>query len=238
MKKLTAENKINIRGFVSAAAVSCVLCTTVFCGGYRVYAEEGYSLEEGYYSGEEPGSVYDGEEIYEEDIYKEEIYNAEIPEESAEESAQLLTGTYSGASGWSVDTATSTGDATVYKSDVYSDTETTSTISCSYIDTSYSVIEYEQLRDMLSNSLLYENVNAQISTSAVYTDAKDYLYILLVDDSEQSYRDIYYYVVGDYRCFRVSVREYRAEAEELQNQGMSTPKDAGQSIAQTFTWNK
>lgn len=153
------------------------------------------------------------------------------------ETAAVLTGTYTVESGWSVDNAASTQDRTVYKQDAYVGVDGTSTITCSYLDTNYSVFEYEQLRDMLTNNLLYSNVNAQISTSAVYTDAKDYLYILIVDDTSQDYQNIYCYVVGDYRCFCVDVKEYRSDAEQLQAQSLRTPKEVGQSIAEKFVWN-
>lgn len=161
--------------------------------------------------------------------------NPEASDVQAEQSQR--TGTYTVGEGWSVDDAASTADKTVYKQDAYVGTEGTSTISCSYMDTNYSVLEYEQLRDMLTNNLLYSNVNAQLSTSAVYTDAKDYLYILIVDDTSQDYRDIYHYVVGDYRCFSVEVREYRAEAEQLKSQEQKTPQEAAESAATGFVWN-
>lgn len=158
-----------------------------------------------------------------------------LPESEAAQEA--ITGTYTMEAGWSADDSQSTAESTVYKMDASAGSENTSTITCSYLDTSYSVLEYEQLRDMLTNNLLYSNVNAQISTSAAYTDAKDYLYILIVDDSAQDFRDIYCYVVGDYRCFCVQVKEYRAEAEQLQAQEMKTPQEVGQSAAQSFVWD-
>lgn len=161
----------------------------------------------------------------------------EMAAEVSAESSGSGTGTYSMEAGWSTDDAACTQDCTVYKQDAYIGQEGTSTITCSYLDTNYSVFEYEQLRDMLTNNLLYSNVNAQISASAVYTDAKDYLYILLVDDASQDYRNIYCYVVGDYRCFCVEVQEYRQEAENLQTQGLSTPQEVGQSTAEKFVWN-
>ncbi len=153
------------------------------------------------------------------------------------EAPAALTGTYSIDSGWSADSSASTESQTVYKQDACLGVDGTSTITCSYIDTNYSVFEYEQLRDMLTNNLLYSNVNAQISTSAVYTDAKDYLYILIVDDTSQDYRNIYCYVVGDYRCFCVEVKEYRSEAEQLKAQELKTPQEVGQSAAEKFVWN-
>lgn len=169
----------------------------------------------------------------------------EVVDESAEEASggvsgavqEPQTGTYTACAGWSVDNGASTSEKTVYKQDAYAGTEGTSTISCSYLDTNYSVLEYEQLRDMLTNNLVYSNVNAQISASAVYTSAKDYLYILIVDDTSQDFRTVYCYVVGDYRCFCVEVKEYRAEAEQLRAQDQKTPQEAGQSIAESFVWN-
>lgn len=167
----------------------------------------------------------------------EEENGAEIPvaTDGAVQNAQ--TGTYTAAAGWSVDDGSSTAEKTVYKQDGCVGMEGTSTISCSYLDTNYSVLEYEQLRDMLTNNLLYSNVNAQISTSAVYTNVKDYLYILLVDDASQDFRNVYCYVVGDYRCFCVEVKEYRAEADQLRSQDQKTPQEAGQGIAESFIWN-
>ncbi len=151
--------------------------------------------------------------------------------------AEPRTGTFTVEDGWAVDSSESTKDVTVYRQSAQMDAEETSTITCSYMDTNYSVLEYEQLRDMLTNNLLYSNVNAQISTSAVYTQAKDYLYILIVDDSAQSYRDLYYYVVGDYRCFSLEVKEYRAEAEQAKAAQLLTPQEVGQKAAESFVWN-
>lgn len=157
-------------------------------------------------------------------------------EENAE-AVEKATGNYTVEAGWSVDSDSSTADKSVYKQDGMLESDDTSTVSCSYMDTNYSVLEYEQLRDMLTNNLLYSNVNAQISASAVYTNAKDYLYILLVDDTSLEYRNIYCYVVGDYRCFCVEVKEYRSEAEQLRSQELKTPQEVGQSIAEGFVWN-
>ncbi|MDY3248944.1 MAG: hypothetical protein SOX32_01195 [Candidatus Choladocola sp.] len=151
--------------------------------------------------------------------------------------ADGLQGTYTIDDGWVVDEQSSTSETTVYKQGVCVDEENTSTISCSYMSTNYSVLEYEQLRDMLTNNLIYKNVNAQISTSAVYTDEKDYLYILISDDTSLDYRDIYYYVVGDYTCFCVEVREYRAEADQMKILQQRTPQQVGQDTAQKFTWD-
>lgn len=155
---------------------------------------------------------------------------------AVQDGSAALTGTYSVEAGWSVDDAASTTERTVYKQDAYVGVENTSTITCSYMDTNYSVLEYEQLRDMLTNNLLYANVNAQISTSAVYTQTKDYLYIVIVDDSALEYKDVYHYVVGDYRCFCVEVREYRAEADQAVANGVKTPHEVGQKTAEEFTW--
>ncbi|WP_283684667.1 hypothetical protein [Parablautia sp. Marseille-Q6255] len=157
--------------------------------------------------------------------------------EAAETEPSQRTGTYTVASGWAVDDAAGTQEQTVYKQEGKTGQDQTSTITCSYMDTDFSVLEYEQLRDMLTNNLLYSNVNAQLSSSAIYTDAKDYLYILIVDDASAEYRDIYCYVVGDYRCFSVQIQEYRAEAEELRAQKKQTPQEVGQSVAEGFVWN-
>lgn len=146
-------------------------------------------------------------------------------------------GTYTIAEGWILDEDTDEDEKKVYIQSAYVDAEETSTITCSYVDTNYSVLEYEQLRDMLTDNLFYNNMNAQISTSAVYTLEKDYLYILIVDDSSQEYRDIYHYVVGDYQCFLVEVHELRSEAEAAKVQDQDTPQDIGKKTAEEFTWN-
>lgn len=151
--------------------------------------------------------------------------------------SENMTGSYDVPADWIKDSEESTDEENVYTFADYEDADATSTITCSYMDTNYSVMEYEQLRDMLTNNLIYSNVDAQISTSAVYTLAKDYLYILIVDDSARDYRDIYHYVVGDYRCFLVEVREYREEAELAKAQEQDTPQEVGQKIAEEFTWN-
>lgn len=154
-----------------------------------------------------------------------------------EDAGPGMSGSYTVPDGWSEDTDAGTSEKKVYKLNASVGVPDVSTISCSYIDTNYSVLEYEQLRDMLTNNLVYSNINAQISTSAVYTLAKDYLYILIVDDSAQNYRDIYHYVVGDYRCFCVEVHEYRSEAEQAKAQDQKSPQEIGQKIAEEFTWD-
>lgn len=154
-----------------------------------------------------------------------------------DQAAAPTTGTWTMGDGWSIDDSAGTQSAPVYKKSDCIGLTDTSTITCSYVDTNYSVLEYEQLRDMLTNNLLYSNVNAQISASAVYTESKDYLYILIVDDTAQLYRDIYHYVVGDYRCFLVQVREYRSEADAATAAGTQTPQEVGQKAAESFVWN-
>ena len=156
----------------------------------------------------------------------------------AEENASsAITGSYSVNSEWVRIDQSSDTEKEVYKKEASQDMEETSEITCSYFDTNYSVAEYEQLRDMLTTNLMYSDVNAQISTSAGYTDAKDYLYTLTADDSDKDYRDIYYYVVGDYRCFCVTVREYREEAAQADSSD-DTPQEVGKKTAQQFTWNQ
>ncbi len=199
--------------FTVAVCMSCsYLC------GIPVYAEEpgaGGSL-----SGTEMT------EVSEEDVLSEE--ETEAP------------GTYTMEEGWIEDEELSTDDVLVYRLEsAAEDTDIeTSTISCSYMDTNYSRQEYEQLRDMLTNNLLYSNVDAQITTSAVYTLAKDYLYIILVDDSLEDYRTIYHYVVGDYQCFCVEVKEYREEAEQAELLEEDTPQEIGQKVAEGFSWKE
>ncbi|MCC8066689.1 MAG: hypothetical protein LIO94_06270 [Clostridiales bacterium] len=156
--------------------------------------------------------------------------------DASEDSLPEENGSYTMEDGWYEDSMLSTGEVTVYRQDACADAAETSTISCSYLDTNYSRTEYEQLRDMLTNNLVYGNVNAQITTSAVYTLSMDYLYIILVDDSSNDYRDIYYYVVGDYQCFCVQVKEYRSEAEQASAQDLQTPQEAGQKVAESFVW--
>lgn len=203
------------------AGIVCMLCMTAGTLSLNAVPVRADELTEEYWESSEADAL--GEETADSG-------------ESLDTSAPL-TGTYSIVSGWTVDNAATTQETTVYKQEAHQGETNTSTISCSYLDTNYSVFEYEQLRDMLTNNLVYSNVNAQISTSAVYTDAKDYLYIVIVDDTAQEYRNIYCYVVGDYRCFCVSVQEYRAEAEALKVQELTTPQEAGQSIAEKFVWN-
>ena len=157
------------------------------------------------------------------------------PEEQTE--AQELTGSWSVDSAWVQTKAEDEEERWTYKQSGAEAEENTSTIVCSYLDTNYSVLEYEQLRDMLTNNAVYSNADAQISTSAAYTDAKDYLYMLTVEPSGVDYRDIYYYVVGDCRCFCVEVREYQAEADALEAAQQKTPSQTGQDIAMKFTWN-
>ena len=156
----------------------------------------------------------------------------------AEENASTaMTGSYSVDSDWVRIEQKSDTEKDVYRQEASKDVEETSEITCSYLDTNYSVAEYEQLRDMLTNNLMYSDVNAQISTSAGYTDAKDYLYTLTADDSGKDYRDIYYYVVGDHRCFCVTVREYREEAAQAASSD-GTPQAVGKKTAQEFTWDQ
>ena len=157
------------------------------------------------------------------------------PEEQTE--AQELTGSWSVDSAWVQTKAEDEEERWTYKQSGAEAEEDTSTIVCSYLDTNYSVLEYEQLRDMLTNNAVYSNADAQISTSAAYTDAKDYLYMLTVEPSGVDYQDIYYYVVGDRRCFCVEVREYQAEADALEAAQKKTPSQTGQDIAMKFTWN-
>lgn len=218
-----------VYSFISAAA-ALALSLAVSCipaGRFSVRAEEagGYYDEWGNWISEGDASADTGLAV------SEDIAAAES------ESTTLPTGTYSVGAGWSADSTASTEDVTVYEQDAHLGEQNTSTISCSYLDTNYSVFEYEQLREMLTNQLYYNNVNAQISTSAGYTSVKDYLYIVIVDDTAQDYTDIYYYVVGNYRCFCTEVREYRSEAEEASAQGLSTPREMGQSISEGFVWN-
>lgn len=173
-------------------------------------------------------------------VYAEELIG--VFEEEAEayamtEEAAAMTGEWKVPDGWTEDSEDDSEDIHTYKLTEMVGMTETSTITCSYMDTNYSVLEYEQLRNMLTNNLLYANVNAQISTSAVYTKAKDCLYIVIVDDSSQVYRDIYHYVVGDYRCFSVEVREYRSEAEQMKAADLKTPQETGLQIAEEFTWD-
>lgn len=151
--------------------------------------------------------------------------------------AEKRTGTWSVDSAWTQTKAEDAEERWTYRQSGMESVDATSTIVCSYLDTNYSVLEYEQLRDMLTNNVLYSNVDAQISTSAAYTDAKDYLYMVTVEPSEADYRDIYYYVVGDHRCFCVEVREYQAEADALTAAQQKTPAKVGEETAMKFTWS-
>ena len=150
--------------------------------------------------------------------------------------ASMTDGTYTVGENWSEDTDLSTETEKVYKKAEMLESDETSTISCSFIDTNYTAMDYEQLRDMLTNNLIYSSPNASISVSATYTDAKDYLYVLVADDSAQNYREIYYYVVGDMECFVAEVKEYREEAQAASENAEDTPEAVGAEIAKTFVW--
>ncbi len=157
---------------------------------------------------------------------------------SGQEDQGGLKGTYQLPDGWTeIRDKQQEGDKVTLKRSGSESSENTSVITCDYMDTNYSVLEYEQLREMLTNNLVYNHVNAQITSQACYTDAKDYLYILIVDDSAQDCRELYYYVVGDRRCFVVEAKEYRAEAEQLRSEGQKTPEETAQDLAESFTWN-
>lgn len=247
MKKILRNKKVHT--FIVAAAIAAgVSCGAGLTSGSVVLAAEptGYFDEQGNWVEEQTADIGGAEADIsiegDAGALSDEVVDimgegAQPQDGAAQTEASQKTGTYTLASGWSVDNAASTQERTVYKQDAKADQENTSTITFSYLDTSFSVLEYEQLRDMLTNNLLYSNVNAQLSSSAVYTDAKDYLYILIVDDASAEYRDIYCYVVGDYRCFCVEVREYRSEADELRAQKIQTPQEVGQEAAEGFVWN-
>lgn len=165
------------------------------------------------------------------------VLTAAVPAHMAgaeeETSAVLLAeGEYRVPEGWSEDSSGAKGQEKVYKRTEDLDLDETSTITCSYLETNYSVFEYEQLRNMLTNDLVYRDVDASISSNCTYTDSKDYLFVLTADDDAKDYREIYYYVVGDQECFLVEVREYRNEAQQQEQ----TPEDAGEEIASGFTW--
>lgn len=235
------KRKVRTIGKRTAARMAAAFCLSVClsgCVGGMLQAEEasGYYDEAGNWIAED--SYAEAAGLENTDALAA-LTDGTSLDEAADAAAQdsALTGTYSVAEGWSVDSAASTAEKTVYKQDAYVGVENTSTISCSYMDTNYSVLEYEQLRDMLTNNLLYSNVNAQISTSAIYTQTKDYLYIVIVDDSALEYKDVYHYVVGDYRCFCVEVREYRSEADQAVADGVKTPHEVGQATAEEFTWD-
>ncbi len=209
-----------------------LLLISLVAGTATAYAEEenSYYEADGLLIVEEDAADANGEAPAEEED------PAAAGEDGITEPITVLTGTFTVPEGWSRDDSASTEETSVYRADDAAGLGETSTISCSYLDTNYSVLEYEQLRDMLTNSLRYSNVDAQISTSAVYTLSKDYLYIVLVDDSAVSYRDIYHYVVGNYRCFCVQVREYREEAQQDEDLEKQTPQQAGQAMAESFSW--
>lgn len=229
MKRLTVKKHTN-----TVAVLTFGLCTALVSAPFNqlgVQAEEAF----GYY--DEYGNWISDEDSGYDDFSEDNTTDITVASGDTELSSESLTGTYTVGAGWSVDDYAGTSEKTVYKQDALLGTENTSTITCSYLDTNYSVFEYEQLRDMLMNNLIYSDVNAQISASAVYTKAKDYLYILTADDSAKDYRDLYYYVVGDYRCFCVEVREYRAEAEQAKALDQKTPQEMGQSVSEEFTWN-
>ncbi len=145
-------------------------------------------------------------------------------------------GQYTVPDGWSEDTSAETETGKIYRYSEKLEEEASSSVTCSYMTTNYMTTEYEQLRDMLTNDIVYSRVNAQISTNAAYTDNKDYLYILTADDASLDYREIFYYVVGDLKCFCAAVKEYRSEADEARSAQRSTPEEVGKQIAAGFTW--
>ncbi|MCD8105169.1 MAG: hypothetical protein LUF35_09255 [Lachnospiraceae bacterium] len=231
---MTKKQFGRIKG-IAAGAFFSMLALVCMCryGGMTALAE---NTENGGFSQEmEAGGTDSADPASAEVNSQETASEAAISGETALADAP---GSYTMEEGWSLDDTQSTETVSVYTKDTGADAAEISTISCSYMETNYSVQEYEQLRDMLTNNLLYSNVDAQISTSAVYTLAKDYLYIVLVDDSSEDYRDIYHYVVGDYQCFCVQVKEYRAEAELAKSQDLQTPQEAGQSVAEGFVWKE
>ncbi len=212
--------KLGINHF---AAGLTLLAAVSVCSGTAALAEEA-----------DPGIKIIMEDEYTEN--ETEPATAAETEWEPEEENQVL-GNYQVAKGWSEDSELSKEDIPVYRQDAFWDTDETSTITCSYLDTNYPLTEYEQLREMLTNNLLYENVDAQISTSALYTLAKDYLYIIVVDDPAKDYRNIYNYVIGNYCCFCVQVKEYRDEAAEAEvDPDRETPQEAGQKMAEGFVW--
>ncbi|MCD7715595.1 MAG: hypothetical protein LUG56_07025 [Lachnospiraceae bacterium] len=223
------------KGFMVAFLFLLLVCSGG-AGVMRVQAEEaGYSDSTG-----GAGETFWQEEYSGDAGSADAFWDGAASEEAYETETEMLPGTYTMEEGWTENDSLSSEDAAVYVEDAYADTESpeTSSISCSFLDTNYSRADYEQLRDMLTNNLLYSNVNAQITTSAVYTLAMDYLYIVLVDDSSEAYRDIYHYVVGDYQCFCVEVIEYRDEAEQDEAQDLDTPREIGQKVAEGFVWNE
>lgn len=161
------------------------------------------------------------------------VLQAEEQAVSADTASQ---GQYTVPDGWSEDTSAGQASGSVYRYSENVGVDGTSSITCQYMETNYMVSEYEQLRDMLTNDILYSRVNAEISTNAAYTDSRDYLYILTADDPSLAYREIFYYVVGDLKCFCVTVREYRSEAEDARAAQKLTPEEAGKQIASAFTW--
>ena len=145
-------------------------------------------------------------------------------------------GTYQVPDGWSEVTSASSEITKVYRPTENLELDASSEITCSYMATNYSVMEYEQLRDMLTNDMVYGKVGAEISSTCTYTDKKDNLFILTADDESKEYREIVYYVAGEKECFCVEVKEYRAEAESTAAAKKKTPEEIGKEIAAKFSW--
>lgn len=225
--KRAAERKWLGQAAGAAFLLGAVLCTAPVAG---VSAEE---TAENLYQEEAAESFYQEEAA----VFEEGGFGEDISLNVTEDSAGAQTGDYTVGAEWVLAEEAGDGEKWIYKKSGSEGLEDTSTLTCSYVDTNFSVLEYEQLRDMLTNNLVYSNVEAQVSTSALYTDAKDYLFILISDDAAQDFRSLYYYVVGDRRCFCVEVKEYRAEADSMRAAKQETPEEAGKKIAQTFTWN-
>ena len=148
----------------------------------------------------------------------------------------LVTGTYQVPEGWSEVETASSEMTKVYRKAEALEVDAASEITCSYMATNYSLQEYEQLRDMLTNDMVYSKVGAKISSTCTYTDKKDNLFILTVDDESKDYREIVYYVAGEKECFCVEVKEYRTEAESASAAKEKTPEETGKEIAVKFSW--
>ena len=182
---------------------------------------------------------WDWNEEYPEAVFDLPDDTAEMEADASQTVETLTTGNWTIPEGWEEKSHVDAGfgEVCVLRASGLSAADVTSEITCSYQSTIFSLAEYEQLREMLTNDVVYQNRNASVSTSCLYTDVQDNLFQIIADDSSQTYRDIFYYVIGSGKYFSVRVKEYRDEAEAAKAQERKTPSEAARLIAAGFVWN-
>ena len=131
---------------VTACAIGCGQpCPVAFCA--EAEQEDGSGNEE------YPEAVFDLQE-----------YPVEIEEEEdvSQTADSLTTGNWSIPEGWEEKSHVDAGfgEVCVLRASGLSGADVTSEITCSYQSTIFSLAEYEQLREMLTNDVVYQNRNA------------------------------------------------------------------------------